>query len=144
MGVGGVVSICLGVGEGGPLWCAPARFPFSTSSSSSISIYLPALLLYLFILLYHLLLLPTPTFPTHHPQLNGWLTQGLLGYMLRVFPTHTTHTHTHRHVCVCARAKMVGPTSHLRFKHLLLPCPLVLLASNSPAAPPLSFRSTYT
>lgn len=70
---------------------APARSPFSTSSSSSISIYLPALLLHL------PLFPPTPTRSTHHPQLNGWLTQGLLGYMLRVFP----HTDAHRHVCTC-------------------------------------------
>lgn len=88
----GVVSICLGGDGGGRRGDAgaPARSPFSTSSSSSISIYLPALL--------HLPLFPpTPTRSTHHPQLNGWLTQGLLGYMLRVFP----HTDAHRHVCTC-------------------------------------------
>lgn len=133
---------------------APARSPFSTSSSSSISIYLPALLL----LLLHLPLFPpTPTRSTHHPQLNGWLTQGLLGYMLRVF---SSHRRTPTRVYVCARAKMVGPTSHLRFKHLLPlspvrsspsprqtppfpPCPLVLplllfLFSSSSFTPPSS------
>lgn len=66
--------------------------------------------------------------------------------MLRVFPTqltHTRHTYTQTRVCVCAWAKMVDPTSYLRFKHLLLLCPLVSLASNSPSAASLFFCAMY-
>lgn len=142
LGVGGVVSICLEVGEGdrsvhplGPPFPLPHPPPSpSTSmpSSSTLFIYLlppPP---------------PPPPYTTHHPQLNGWLTQGLLGYMLRVFPTQLTHTYVRVCVCVCAWAKMVDPTSYLRFKHSLLLCPLVPLASNSPSAAPLFFRTMYT
>lgn len=65
--------------------------------------------------------------------------------MLRVFPTPTgTHIHIRTNIHVCARAKMVGPTSHLRFKHLL---PLSPLGRPPSAGPPsvaaLFFRATY-
>lgn len=89
----GVVSICLGGGmgvdEGGTLVhpldppFPPPHPPPSPSTSRPSSYTSP--------------FFPLSTRSTHHPQLNGWLTQGLLGYMLRVFP----HTDAHRHVCTC-------------------------------------------
>ncbi|KAL0118697.1 hypothetical protein PUN28_009394 [Cardiocondyla obscurior] len=97
VGDGGCIDLPEGDGRKGDAG-APARSPFSTSSSSSISIYLPALRL-----LHFPLFPPTPTRSTHHPQLNGWLTQGLLGYMLRVFPHTDAHRHNISSIVLCIR-----------------------------------------
>ena len=109
---------------------APARSPFSTSSSSSISIYLPALLLY-----------PPPFSPythsVHPPPSTKWMADAGVAwvYVTCISP----HRRTPTRVYVCARAKMVGPTSHLRFKHLLplSPVRLSLLPRKLSPFPPL-------